>query len=389
MIDFTSGGIFAAILGPNPKAVRQAMAEVDVIACYGAHYEHKMATRYKDMLKELTGFESVALFTTGAEATEAFWRCCRVYSGKPGIWGGLVDPDEVGSEKPLSDAMHGVTLGAMIMAGRLSWPELGVWPELGESRFGQRPESTGCMIMEPYHAPSAQFHRIDPTIKRIINNQKEFPDISLCCDEIQGGFGRTGKLFAHQWYDGLKPDFVTIGKGCGAGMPLSALLGPREIMESESVLQAGHLHSTHSGHPVMAAAGCAVIEQLEKKDLIARSFRLGFQLENLLTDYCGSVRIHAGKGLMAGLEFKDADEAHRVAQLCEQKGLLVVDTHRKWIKLGPALTISVEDLENGVMILHDAINEVLNDRQPETRGDSGQGPDESAEDLREPGISST
>ena len=355
MIDFSSGGIFAASLGqPVHPAIDAVLKNQSITAHYGGE---KSARRYISMLKELTGYESVALFTTGAEATEAWWRCCRVYTGKSGVWGGLIDPDESGTDAPKCDAFHGWTLGAMIMSGRVTWLELGISPELGENRFGKVPEVTAGMIMEPYHAPSGQFHRIDPTINRVLLMQKEFPDIPLCVDEIQGGFGRTGKLFAHEWYKGMKPDFVTIGKAAGAGYPISALLGPKEIMESKTVKKYGHLHSTHSGHPLMCDIGCAVIKTMQKEELIDRSQLWGVWLKNRL-DTCG-IRHQAGRGLMAVLEFKNKTEAAKIARKCKKNGLWVVNTGRKWVKLGPPLNLPVQHLEEGAQILLDTIKEVL------------------------------
>lgn len=354
-----------------------------LVSCYGAHYSNPTTERYIETLKDYTGYESVALFSTGSEATEAFWRCCRVYNGKPGVWGGLVNPDEVGSEKPLPDAMHGMTLGALIMAGKISYPGLGVFPELGAGRFGQGPEVTACMIMEPYHAASAQFHRIEPTISRVKEMQKTYPGIPLCLDEVQGGFGRTGKLFAYQWYDGLRPDFVCIGKAMGGGLPLAALLGPREIMEDERVIESAHLHSTHSGHPMMCAAGIEVIERIQCDDLIAESLRKGQILAEGL-DGCG-VRYHAGKGLLAGLEFKDTAQADRVAETCRSHGLLVVPTGRKWIKLGPPFTTPDDELMLGIDLLRGAIEEVLN-ADVKTCWGPGAGPGDGEGDLRADGI---
>ncbi len=372
MIDLCAGGIFASILGDSDPAIWEAIDMVrrttGKFCSYAPHRQSYWRDKYISMLKELTGFTSVALFSTGAEATEAFWRTARIFTGRPNIWGGLIDPDEVGTDRPKSDAMHGMTLGAMIMAGRMSWMELGIFPELGEERFGKANNTTSCMIMEPYHAPSAQFHRIIPTIERIASLQKEFPDIPLCLDEIQGGFGRTGKLWAHQHYQKdnrflLKPDFITIGKLCGGGLPLSALLGPAEIMESPAVKEFAHLHSTHSGNPLMCAVGCTVIEEMQKQKLIERSGTLGEKMHEELTKL--PIRTH-GKGLLAGLELKDNAEVKQVAEGCLGRGVQVCDTGRKWVKLGPHLTISEDELFKGISILKEVVEEVIHERKLET-----------------------
>jgi len=373
MIDLTAGGIFAAILGASSPIIRAALARVETFCSYSESRVDKWRDRYIDMLKEFTGFESVALFSTGAEACEAAWRACRAYTGKPNVWGGLIDPDEVGKDHPQSDQMHGWTLGSMIMAGKMSWHEMGIYPELGENRFGQTPHSTAMMIMEPYHAPSGQFHKIDPTITRVVSLQKEFDFIPLCIDEIQGGFGRTGKLFSYQHYLFLlKPQLVTIGKLCGGGLPLSALLGSKEILESDAVKEFGHLHSTHSGNPLMCSVGCAVIEEIKKQDLIDRSAWLGQLMHDDLSSL--PVKVH-GKGLMAGLVLDYPFEAKRVYELCLERGVQVVDTGRRWIKIGPQLNIEEEVLFEGIKIVKEVVEQVVFERPPEAHGDPGQEPE--------------
>ena len=384
MIDLCAGGIFAAMFGDSSRVIWNAILDLEmeqypVFCSYSPHRQDYWRDRYISMLKELTGFESVALFTTGSEATEAFWRCMRVYSGgKPGIWGGLPDPDDIGKSIARPDAMHGYTLGAMIMGGKLSWPSIGVnpnYPGLGAEKILMPQEATCGMIMEPYHAPSGQFHRVDPTINRLMERRKEFPDIALCIDEIQGGFGRTGKLWAHEHYQRdnkflLSPDFVTIGKLCGGGLPLSALLGPKEIMEDSVVKAEAHLHSTHSGNPLMCAVGCKVIEEMQKQGLIDRSARLGEVMHEKLKD--SSVRVH-GKGLLAGIELRDNEEAGKVVALCLKREVQVCDTGRKWVKIGPALNIEEEKLMEGVKILMESVEEVVNERLPEAHGAGSEG----------------
>lgn len=357
-IDFTSGGIFAAIFGAGSNPFLSFVLQ-PIACCYGQN--NKITEYYKDMLKEFTGFESVALFSTGSEATEAFWRCMRVYSGKPGIWGGLIDPDEVGKSQPNPpyDAMHGWTMGSLVMAGKMNLPTPGMFSSLAGD-FSRPHELTCGMIMEPYHAPSAQFHKERPTMDRIRANQKEFPNIPLCVDEVQGGFGRTGKLFAHQWYQKFKPDFVTVGKAMGAGFPLSALLGPKEIMDSKVVREKAHLRSTHSGHPVMCNIGIEVINRIRSNNLIEKSRVLGAELERQLLLELPKIRHHSGHGLLAGLEFKNAEQASKVVMECQKRGLLVVDTGRKWVKIGPPFIITEKILEEGCKILTEVVGEVVN-----------------------------
>lgn len=373
-IDLTAGGIFACMFGPSWVKMHKAQARAIPFHCYSHRFGNYWHERYKEALRELTGFTSFVVYTSGSEAVESFLRVAWAFTGKSGVWGGLVDPDEVGGNKPLCDQFHGWTLGSRILAGRMTWHELGIYPELGEGRFGLMPEATACMGMEPFHAPSGQFHKVDPTINRIKAMKKEFPDILFLVDEIQGGFGRTGKLFAHEHYDGLRPDFVTIGKLAGGGFPLAVLCGPAEIMESDVVKDHAYLHSTHSGNPVTCSVGCMVIEQMLKDNLIPRSATLGAQMHDWLKDL--PVPVH-GKGLMAGLAFKDAEEAHKVVEMCQKKRLLVVDTGRKWVKIGPALNILDGDLQKGVEILKEVVIDVVSERKMDAPpcGGAGQEPE--------------
>jgi acetylornithine/succinyldiaminopimelate/putrescine aminotransferase len=385
-LDFTSGGIFQAPFGGQDKGIKQVIAKHGMFSCYGAHYDNPDSRRLIDMLKEWTGYEAVALFSTGSEATEAFWRLCRTYTGKPGIWGGLVDPDEVGETEPAPqpDAMHGWTLGALVMAGKMRLPNPGMFMELGGDYEGKPQDVTGCAIFEPYHAPSAQFHKESPTMDRLRTNMASFPDIHFCCDEIQGGMGRTGKLFAHQWYaPAVKPEFVTIGKMLGGGLPLSALLGPKALLEDLNTLEHANLHSTHSGNPLLSAVGCHVIERMQRESMVERSLELGEVLANCLSYI--SQRHHCGRGLIAGIEFEGPMMASAVVDACQRRGLLVVDTGRKWVKIGAQLNITFDQVVDGCKILQAAIDEV-EDGYSKTRGDQGEASGPGDIDLQNAGV---
>ena len=148
-------------------------------------------------------------------------------------------------------------------------------------------------------------------------------------------------------------------------MPLSALLGPKEIMESDSVRESGHLHSTHSGNPLMCAVGCTVIEEMLSQKLIERSAVLGEKMHEELKKL--SVKTN-GRGLLAGIELRDNREVKGVVEKCLLRNVQTCDTGRKWVKIGPALNIEEEILMNGIKTLMEVIEEVVNAREVEACG---------------------
>lgn len=326
-IDFTSGGIFTCAVGNANKRVMKAIREVPFLASYkhGNPYREK----YLEMLTDFTGYEAAALFCCGTVATEAAWRIMRRFKGKDGIVG-------------LSGAFHGMTLGALIMASTVN-----------DWRYCPEPEKTCGIIMEPYNALLAQQHN-KGIIEKVISYRREF-DLMLTIDEVQGGFGRTGKLFGYEHYEGLKPDLVCIGKAAGSGFPLSAVLGSKELIEEPAM----DLHSTHGGNPLACAVGIATIEEFIEKDLINRARHLG---ETILEPWIKKLPVEAhGKGMVAGIFFNDREICKKVMDLCENRGLLVVDTEKQTIKIGPPLTIKLTVLRRGLNILRESIEEVLDE----------------------------
>ena len=184
---------------------------------------------------------------------------------------------------------------------------------------------------------------------------------------MQSGFGRTGKNFGYEHYD-VVPDLICIGKGMGGGVPLSGVIGKSEIMDLPDV---GNMSSTHSANPLVCAAGLAVLEEIEEKQLISQTnlkSKLLFNgLNNLKEKYPKQISYIFGKGLIAAILFKktngnlpDSIFASKVSELCMQKGLLVVHTGRESIKIGPPLIISNEALLEGIEVLDEAIYEALN-----------------------------
>jgi 4-aminobutyrate aminotransferase-like enzyme len=189
--------------------------------------------------------------------------------------------------------------------------------------------------------------------------------ILLAFDEMQAGFGRTGRRFGFQHYE-VTPDLIACGKGMGGGVPLSGVLGRAEVMDLPDT---GNMSSTHSANPLVCAAGLAVIEELEQRDLVGEAARKGDLLFKGLTAlqqrFPDRISDLLGKGLIAAVLFRTPDAGapdsaftSRVAERCMQKGLLVVHTGRESIKIGPPLTISDQALLEGIDVLGEAIAEV-------------------------------
>ena len=190
-------------------------------------------------------------------------------------------------------------------------------------------------------------------------------DLLITFDEIQGGFGRTGKFFAYQHY-GIKPDLVCLGKAISGSLPLSAVIGPKEIMDLPDT---GSMSSTHSANPLSCAAGLANLKYIKSHNLIKEAGRKGRILHGYLNKiknrFSHRISYVCGKGLIAAVMFKDPVSGRpdslfssRLCQAAMQKGLLVVHTGRESIKIGPPLTIPDKALREGLDVLAEAIDEI-------------------------------
>ena len=190
-------------------------------------------------------------------------------------------------------------------------------------------------------------------------------NILLAFDEMQAGFGRTGHNFGFQHYDAT-PDLICVGKGMGGGVALSGVIGRGDVMDLPEV---GNMSSTHSANPLVCAAGLAVLDELESRNLVSESCRKGeiFRagLEKIQMRFSDRVSWVLGEGMIMAILFKDPITgkpdglfASKVAERCMQKGLLVVHTGRESIKFGPPLTITDDALREGLLVLEQSIDEI-------------------------------
>jgi 4-aminobutyrate aminotransferase/diaminobutyrate-pyruvate transaminase/4-aminobutyrate aminotransferase/(S)-3-amino-2-methylpropionate transaminase len=190
----------------------------------------------------------------------------------------------------------------------------------------------------------------------------------LTFDEVQAGFGRTGKMFGFQHY-GVVPDLACFGKGISSSLPISAVLGRAGLMDQ---YPPGSMTSTHTGSPVCCAAALANLELVKGEKLHLNAARMGKVLMKGLRrivktyDVCGDA---CGKGLVAGVfiirpgtKEPNGTLAVRIVERCMEKGLLMfspVGFGGALLKIAPPLSSTREAIEEGLAVLDEAIAEVL------------------------------
>lgn len=328
-IDFTSG-IFTANVGHSNRRVSEAVALALECAELDAYdYATELRADYLDKLTAWSGYEQALLFSAGTEATE----CARKLMIEHGKKVGKRTCDVLA----VQGAFHGRTAGVTDGFRRMPWPQSPGWQA--------DPDSVCGVMIETFEGWDARFHG-----ERFIQNLESWckeNQALLCFDEMQSGFARTGRKFGFEHY-GVRPDLVCIGKGMGGGFPLSGVLGSREILACGT----GDMSSTHSGHPMACAAGLAVIEEIERLDLVREAERKG----RLLKECLNAIGPNNAKGMIAAL-LLPAERAARVCERAMEKGLLVVYTGRDSIKIAPPLVITDAALREGMEVLAESCAE--------------------------------
>jgi 4-aminobutyrate aminotransferase-like enzyme len=194
-------------------------------------------------------------------------------------------------------------------------------------------------------------------------------DIVLIFDEVQAGFGRTGKMFCFEHY-GVSPDLIACGKGISSSLPLSAVIGREEIMD---LYPPGSMTSTHSASPLCVAAALASLEVIQEEGLVENARRLGeilmAELERIQAKHPRRLGSALGLGLVAGLltvkaGTREPDPAAALAinLACFHRGLLMfapVGVEGECVKIAPPLCITEEALREGIGVLEEATDLVL------------------------------
>ena len=394
-IDFSSGVVVANAGHCNPEVKKAIIEQVEHGLlhnyCFPSEIRGKLAKKLVEISPE--PLSKAFLLTTGAESTECAIKLARTYGKKIG-----------GKEKikivTFDDSFHGRTLGAQQAGGS---PKAKEWivnldPDINQVPYPNSFKYSWADVNDPAYSDEKCFNQflfylkernIEPEkIAGIMSETfqgawvelmpqgfakklREFCDqfnIVLIFDEVQAGFGRTGKLFGFEHY-GIIPDLMCCGKGISSGMPLSAVIGREEIM---NLYGPNEMTSTHTGNPICSAAALASINYILNNNLIEKSANLGKIceefLEKLKEKYSNVIGHMRGIGLIWGFVFTkdgtkeiDPDLAHDIVRISLEKGLLFfapVGTGAT-LKVCPPLVITEEALKEGLDIFEQAIEEAI------------------------------
>jgi acetylornithine/succinyldiaminopimelate/putrescine aminotransferase len=353
-LDFVAG-VSANTLGhSHPKVVNAIKEQADKylhVMVYGEYAQEKPVELCR-LLAEATPepLEVTYLVNSGAEAIDGALKLAKRYTGR----------EEIISMK---NSYHGNTHGALSVSGnefhkrefRPLLPMISFIEFNNEEEFSKITEKTACVIAETIQG-AAGF--LTPSQNYFKNLKKRCEEVGalLILDEIQPGFGRTGKLFSFEHYD-MVPDILVMGKGMGGGVPVGAFMSSAEIMKSlQHSPKLGHI-TTFGGNPLIAAASYATLKEVLDSGLMNEVDEKEKLFRELLVH--PKIKKVNGRGLMLAVELESPEYTLEVAKRCMEKGLVVFwQLYRnEFMRISPPLTISKEEIKKGCEIILEALNE--------------------------------
>jgi len=373
-VDF-AGGIAVLNTGHRHPAVIAAATEQIARFTHSAFqvmaYEPYIALAERlNALAPFSGPAKTLFLTTGAEAVENAVKIARVATGRPGVIA-------------FSGGFHGRTLLTSGLTGKVAPYKRGAGPMPGEIyhlpfpiphqgvqvtdtlkaleflfRADIEPERVAAVIIEPVQGEGG-FYEAPYELLRALRRICDQHGILLIADEIQSGFGRTGKMFAIE-HSGVAPDLVTVAKSLAGGFPLSGVIGRAAVMDA---VEPGGLGGTYGGNPVACAAALAVLDVIKQENLLARASIIGDRIKSrleLLASQNGVIPIGAirGTGAMTAFEIftdglgtePDPVMTKRVTTRALEHGLLLLSCGNlgNVIRILVPLTVSDVTLDEGL-----------------------------------------
>ena len=356
-LDFVAGVSAASLGHQHPKvnqAIKDQLDKYSHVMVYGEYAQHPAVAYCKLLVAHLPpSLNKVYLVNSGTEACEGALKLVRRVTGRSQLIS-------------CHNAYHGNTMGSMSVMGfeerkqifRPLIPDVDFITFNNEEDIQKITTKTAGIILESIQGGAGFIAQNDFLAK--IKKRCEEVGALLILDEIQPGFGRTGKLFGFENYNVI-PDVIIIGKGMAGGMPVGGFVANEKYMDLLSHdPKLGHI-TTFGGHPVIAAACLATLEEILEKDYSNQSLAKEKLFRELLVHPL--IEQIRGRGLMLAAMTKDTEITNKVILKCQDKGLILF-----WllfegcaIRITPPLTITENEIREGCAIMIEAMDEIFSE----------------------------
>jgi 4-aminobutyrate aminotransferase / (S)-3-amino-2-methylpropionate transaminase / 5-aminovalerate transaminase len=363
-----TGHRHAAVVAAVKEQAERYLHQCFMVGTYEPYVE--VCKRLAELSPCGPGEQRSILVNTGAEAVENAVKIARAATGRAAV-------------VVFDGAFHGRTLLAMTMTSKVKPYKAGFGPFAPEVyrapvpypyhgvssddaiaalehlfKADVDPSTVACAVLEPVQGEGG-FVVMPPDYLLRFQELCRAHGILYVDDEVQAGVGRTGRMWAVEHYDGVEPDLVVSGKSIGGGLPLAGVTGRAEVMDA---VPPGGLGGTFGGNPLSCAAALAVLDIVSDEGLLTEARELGETLRARLEDLAsrhddiGEVR---GLGPMLAFEFEERtpDRAKAVVEAAFERGLVLLSCglYGNVIRLLPPLTISPDELDEGLGILEESL----------------------------------
>ncbi len=353
-LDFVSGiAVFA--LGYNNKAYNDALkAQIDKVIHTSNYYYNIPAIEAAKKLKKVSGMDRIFFTNSGAEAVEGALKSAKKYAFNRD---GHADHEIIA----MNHSFHGRTIGALSVTGNPHYREA-FEPLMGNVKFADFndfdsvkaavTDKTCAIIFEPVQGEGGIYPATEEFLKQVraLCDEK---DILLIFDEIQCGMGRTGQMYAWQYF-GVKPDIMTSAKAIGCGVPVGAFMMTEKVAKQS--LTSGDHGTTYGGNPLVCAAISKVLDLFEELNILDNVNESGKylyeKLDELVAKY-DCIKAHRGIGLMQGLEFEKP--VGDIILKALDKGLLLINAGTNIIRFIPPLIVSKKDIDHMINIVESVL----------------------------------
>ena len=346
-LDFVQGWAVNSLGHCHPVMVEAIRAQAGrLINCSPAYHNERMA-RLATLVAGASGLDHVFFCNSGAEANEGAIKLARKW-GQRHRQGAFEIVTTDGS-------FHGRTLATMSASGKPAFeplfePKVPGFRKVSlndlDAMAAAISDRTVAVMLEPIQGEAGVIPAADDYLRaaRDLTRQR---GVLLILDEIQTGVGRTGRFCAFE-HAGVEPDILTLGKGLGGGVPLAALIASGTV----SCFEPGDQGGTFNGNPLMAAAGCAVVEAVRRPEFLASVRATGDYLADRLRALSatlghGEVR---GRGLLLALALRHG-EAQKIVDAALERGLLINAPRPDTLRFMPALTVTREEIDRMLALL--------------------------------------